>query len=86
MAFNTPKCKFFTQVGVVSGLAGASGSVDVFLPMSYADTHYFVSATPETAVPCIRLSLVVTGSNTFTIYWTTGTAYAPVFRWFTTGS
>jgi len=89
-AFPTPTFRTnntFDQIGNVTGSAGASGSVVVTVPVGYTSTtSFFATAVHTDTTPGLRLSVVKTTANSFTIYWTGGGAVAQPFAWFTTGS
>lgn len=89
-AFCTPTYRSnntFDQMGKVTGSAGASGSVVVTLPVGYTSTtSYFATAVHTDTTPGLRLSVVITAANSFTIYWVGGGATTQPFAWFATGS
>ena len=77
----------FQQCGSIGGHTTASGSVDVVLTTKYSSKDYFATAVCETTSPTFRTSVVITGLDTFTIYWSnTGLTPPPLIRWFTSGS
>jgi len=89
-AFSTPTYRSnntYDQMGSALGSAGASGSVVVTLPVGYTSTSSYKAFAVHTDTSAgLRLSVVITAPNSFTIYWVGGGATTQPFNWFATGS
>lgn len=72
------------QYGKVSS-SGGSGSAAVTLPTAYANTSYVAQATMQDATAA-EISVDITASNSFTIYWQNGGGGSHNIGWTTYGT